>query len=317
MLTRPATRDDLRAVVDMFCAYDVAFRGGVDTDETDFTDDWDKPGFDWQAATLVMEDGGRVVGYATVVEEYADVMTVPGREELLPELLDWVEQHDAAVEHYVPDPDTARASLLRSRGWQAERRYWRMRRPLDGDLTAPVWPSGVVLREYQRPDDDEVVHRLITMSFREIGGQHERTLEEWRGFLLDTERYDASLYLVAAAGNEVVGAALSQQVGEDYGFVRQLAVAPAHRGRGLGLALLHECFRRHAARGLPATVLGVDAANPTGALVLYEKAGMAVHEHFTRWDRTPPPRRRSQRSLAIRSAAACSVSSFFGKAKRI
>ena len=39
MRSRPASRDDLRAVVDLFCAYDVAFRGGVDTDETDFTDD--------------------------------------------------------------------------------------------------------------------------------------------------------------------------------------------------------------------------------------------------------------------------------------
>jgi ribosomal protein S18 acetylase RimI-like enzyme len=70
-------------------------------------------------------------------------------------------------------------------------------------------------------------------------------------------------------------------MGEDYGFVRQLAVAPAHRGRGLALALLHECFRLHAARGLPATVLGVDAGNPTGALGLYEKAGMRVVEQFT------------------------------------
>ncbi len=78
-------------------------------------------------------------------------------------------------------------------------------------------------------------------------------------------------------------------MGADYGFVRQLAVAPSQRGRGVGLALLHECFRRHAARGLPATVLGVDAGNPTGALDLYEKAGMRVVEQFTRWDRPAAP----------------------------
>ena len=286
---RPATRDDLRAVVDMFCAYDLAFRAGVDTDETDFTDDWDKPGFDWAASTLVVEDDDRVVGYATVVEEYADAMTVPGREDLLPSLLDWVERHGSPVEHYVPDPDTARGALLEARGWQPERRFWRMRRPLDGDLPEPVWPDGVTMREYRRPEDDEAVHRLITTSFREIGGQHERSLEEWKGFLLETERFDPSLYLVAETGGEVVGAALSQPMGEDYGFVRQLAVAPSQRGRGLGLALLHECFRRHAARGFPAAVLGVDAGNPTGALDLYEKAGMRVHEQFTRWDWTPRP----------------------------
>jgi mycothiol synthase len=289
VLTRPATRDDLGDVVDMFCAYDLAFRGGVDTDDADFTDDWDKPGFDWAAATLVVEQEGRVVGYATVVEEYADAMTVAGREDLLPALLRWVEEHGLAVEHDVPDPDTARGALLESRGWRPERRFWRMRRPLDGAQPQPVWPAGVTVREYERPRDDEAVHALITTSFREIGGQHERTLEDWRGYLLDTERFDPSLYLVAEAGGEVVGAALSQPMGEDYGFVRQLAVAPAQRGRGLGLGLLHECFRRHAARDLPATVLGVDAGNPTGALDLYEKAGMKVHEQFTRWDWTPAP----------------------------
>ncbi len=87
MIERPASRDDLRAVVDLFCAYDVAFRGGVDTDDTDFTDDWDKPGFDWAASTLVLEEDGTVVGFATVVEEYADAMTAAGRTELLGPLL--------------------------------------------------------------------------------------------------------------------------------------------------------------------------------------------------------------------------------------
>jgi ribosomal protein S18 acetylase RimI-like enzyme len=143
----------------------------------------------------------------------------------------------------------------------------------------------VTVRPYDRPGDDLAVHALITTSFAEIGGQHERSFEQWTGLLLDTERFEADLYLVAEADGQVVGAALSQRMGEDYGFVRQLAVAPAHRGRGLALALLHECFRRHAARGLPATVLGVDAGNQTGALGLYEKAGMRVVEQFTRWDR--------------------------------
>ena len=160
-----------------------------------------------------------------------------------------------------------------------------MRRELDAPTPEPDWPAGVTVRPYDRPRDDDAVHALITTSFREIGGQHERTLSEWTGYLLDSERFDAELYLLAESDGRVVGAALGQAIGRDYGFVRQLAVAPSHRGQGLGLALLHESFRRHAARGLPATVLGVDAGNPTGALALYEKAGMRVVEQFTRWDR--------------------------------
>jgi ribosomal protein S18 acetylase RimI-like enzyme len=285
VIERPASRDDLRAVVDLFCAYDVAFRGGPDTDDADFTDDWDKPGFDWSASTLVLADASRLVGFGTVVDEYADVMTAADRTDLVPRLLEWVEQHPGSLEHYVPEPDRARHEAMSARGWRPARRFWRMRRELDGPTPEPRWADGVTVRAYDRPHDDGAVHALITTSFREIGGQHERSFAEWSSLLLDTDRFDAELYLVAESAGEVVGTALSQPMGEDYGFVRQLAVAPGHRGRGLGLALLHECFRRHAARGLPATVLGVDAGNPTGALALYEKAGMRVVEQFTRWDR--------------------------------
>ena len=55
--------------------------------------------------------------------------------------------------------------------------------------------------------------------------------------------------------------------------------------RNRRFALLHQGFRRHTDLGLPATVLGVDAAIPTGALALYERAGMRGVERFTRWDR--------------------------------
>jgi len=285
VIERPASRDDLRAVVDLFRAYDVAFPGGIDTDDTNFIDDWDRPEFDWSASTLVVQDDGRLVGFATVVEEYADVMTPGDRTELLPRLLEWVEQHPGPLEHYVPDPDRARNEVMAARGWRPARRFWRMRRELDAPTPVPVWPDGVTVRSYDRPRDDIAVHALITTAFREIGDQHERTLDQWTRYLLDSERFDADLYLVAESGGQVVGAALAQSIGADYGSVPQLAVAPAHRGRGLALALLHECFRRHAARGLPATVLGVDAGNPTGALALYEKAGMRIVEQFTRWDR--------------------------------
>ena len=95
--------------------------------------------------------------------------------------------------------------------------------------------------------DDVDVHALIRSSFRETGGQHERMLASWSTHLLDGPTFDPSPSLVAKAGGALVCAALTQDVGE-YGYVRQLAVSPAQRGRGLSLALLHEGFRRHAAR---------------------------------------------------------------------
>ncbi len=283
VLERPATPADLRAVVDLFCAYEERTRGFPDTDDADVAREWELPGWDFEDGTRVVEDDGVVIGYALVTDEHADTVAVPGRPEVSDALLAWVEAHPEHLEHYVPDGDADLGARLERRGWVPERRFWRMRRELSGDLPAPVWPAGVTVSDFRRPDDERAVHELISTSFREIGGQHERTFEQWSGYLLDTDLFDASLYLVAVDGERVAGASLTQVMGGE-GFVRQLAVAPSHRGRGLGLALLHETFRRLAEQGLPTALLGVDAGNPTGAIAVYEKAGMAVHEQFTRWD---------------------------------
>ena len=58
------------------------------------------------------------------------------------------------------------------------------------------------------------------------------------------------------------------------GFVNGLAVRPAWRRRGLGLALLRQAFTWFWERGERRVGLGVDTANPTDASRLYERAGM-------------------------------------------
>ena len=292
MLFRPAARSDTAAIVALYRAYDVAVRGASDTDPEDVEDDFASPGMALDRDTRVVDDDGRVVGYAVVrsgVECDSVADPALASTEVAERLLDWLGTRSGTLTHYLPADDAAYAGLLSARGWTPERTFWRMRRELDGPLPEPAWPLGVAVRDFDRDRDAETAHAVITTAFREIGGQHERTFEEWCGFLLDTDRFDPELYLVAEHEGAVVGAALSQPMGEDYGFVRQLAVDPSQRGRGVALALLHECFRRHAARGYPATVLGVDAGNPTGALDLYEKAGMRVHEQFTRWNWPPTP----------------------------
>ena len=55
-----------------------------------------------------------------------------------------------------------------------------------------------------------------------------------------------------------------------------LAVLRAYRKQGLGLALLRHSFGEFYRRGNRAVGLGVDAQNLTGALRLYEQAGMRV-----------------------------------------
>ena len=53
-----------------------------------------------------------------------------------------------------------------------------------------------------------------------------------------------------------------------------LTVRPPWRGRGLGTALLRQSFRAFAERGARRVGPSVDAENTTGAVDLYERAGM-------------------------------------------
>lgn len=214
MIERPATRDDLPAIVDLYCRYDERYRGGPDTDTGDVTGDWDSPGFDLADKTLVLEQEGAVVGYAVVDDDGdADTVTALDRPELDGRLVDWLEARGTALQHYAPDTDRALNALFEGRGWQPGRRFWRMRIEHMAAPPVPVWPPGVQVRDYDRPADDRAVHAVITEAFAEIGGQRLRPFEQWCSSLLDTEKYDATLYLVAEQDGEVVGAALSQDTG--------------------------------------------------------------------------------------------------------
>jgi ribosomal protein S18 acetylase RimI-like enzyme len=116
-------------------------------------------------------------------------------------------------------------------------------------------------------------------SFAGEHGSHPRPYDEWALLVLDVG-YD----VVCAVENDViVGVATTGPRGGD-GHVGQLGVLPEHRGRGLALALLHECFRRDRAIGYDATTLTVDGEN-ANARRLYEKAGMRVTKEYRRWER--------------------------------
>src|SRR5688572_15779793 len=140
-LARPATRDDLDAVTGLYCAYDAAVRGFVDTEPGDVLRDWDEPGFDLAAGTLVPEVDGRVVGYAVRSGRDADsVVDLSLRDAGLEDrLLGWLEAFGPPLQHYCPDADPPLGALFARRGWTPARRFWRMRRELDATGPEPVW----------------------------------------------------------------------------------------------------------------------------------------------------------------------------------
>jgi mycothiol synthase len=146
----------------------------------------------------------------------------------------------------------------------------------------PVWPAGVRVRTFQREADARAVHRLVQDAFADIGNQPPRSFEFWEQTSLERADFDPSLWFLATAGGELVGADLCFS-GELGGYVAQLAVRRDHRGRGLGLALLRHGFGELYRRGDHEVYLHVDSANRTGATRLYQRAGMHVQHRFDSW----------------------------------
>jgi ribosomal protein S18 acetylase RimI-like enzyme len=100
--------------------------------------------------------------------------------------------------------------------------------------------------------------------------------------------YDPTLWFVAYDGDEIAGYALCKpQEGGDpkLGWVDVLGVRRPWRRRGLALALLLHAFGEFRSRGHARVGLGVDTENTTGAVGLYEKAGMRPVRQFDAYEK--------------------------------
>lgn len=178
--------------------------------------------------------------------------------------------------------DSRAPKLLACRGYERVRTFFRMVAHLENQLPPPEWPPGLDARPLDlRPLDPERdgphVQAAVDEAFAHEWGYERRPYDDWFEKVLGWQRFDPDLCPVVWDGDELAAISLNypKRMG-DWGWIGTLAVRPAWRRRGLGLALLRESFRRFHARGERVVALGVDAENPTGATRLYERAGMGV-----------------------------------------
>ncbi len=100
--------------------------------------------------------------------------------------------------------------------------------------------------------------------------------------MVDTYRYDPSLWWIAAAGAPIAGVAVGVDF-PDKGGIRLLGVRRPWRRQGIALALLRQAFQEFTRRGHAVVGLGVDAASPSGATALYRRAGMRIDKQFDQY----------------------------------
>ncbi len=188
--------------------------------------------------------------------------------------------------------------LFKDLGYHYIRSSYRMLIHFDAPPPAPAWPEGLTIRTYNPEMDAKAVYLADQDVFRDHFGFVETPFEEgfqrFKHFNTDYEGFDPSLWFIAWDGDEVAGICLCRPHAyddPDLGFVNILGVRRPWRKHGLGLAFLHHAFGEFYRRGKRKAGLGVDAENLTGALRLYEKAGMHVHTQFDLFEKEIRPGR--------------------------
>jgi mycothiol synthase len=290
---RPATADDLDAIVELFDAYDVWDFGRTDSVREHLEADWASSGFDPRTDSwLVTEESGGVVAFAYVQgmpseaarEAFGRVHPDHHGRGIGSFLVANTERRartrpgmkPGAVRNFATTTDASARALLEDHGYRRVRVFWHMERMLGHDPDpAPI--EGIVLRP-MRAGEDRDIHAVMEESFAEHWGDTTPRFDDWRRFM-DRAGFDRGMAILAVEREEIVGGVISASA-SDAAWVRELGVRPAWRGRGIGTALLSSAFADLSRRGVAEVRLNVDAENQTGATRLYERAGMTVRRQW-------------------------------------
>lgn len=174
--------------------------------------------------------------------------------------------------------------LLEARGYRHVRTFVRMERGLDEGGRPAEPPLGIVLRDHRPGEDDAAIHDALREAFADHWGMVFEPLEEWLPVRTGRGDYHPGLWRVAEADGAVVGAATCFAYG-DLGWILELGIRPEYRGRGLGAALFQDALATLAAYGCSRIGLEADYANETGAIRLYERAGLEVTRRYEWFER--------------------------------
>jgi len=181
--------------------------------------------------------------------------------------------------------------LFEDFGYHYIRSSYHMLIEMDVPAPEPEFPEGITLRTYNPETDLEAVYRADTDYFRDNFGYVEEPFEQGLKRFQHHwihEGYDPTLLFLAMDGDEIAGVNLCRHHSyyePDIGWVGSLGVRRPWRKRGIGLALLRHSFNEFYRRGKRKVGLGVDAQNLTGALRLYENAGMHIDRTYDLYER--------------------------------
>jgi len=302
---RPATMDDVSAVTELLNAAEVAEWGEPDFTEDELRDDWEHfHGDPGKSITLVVAPDNTLVGYMAITDNghgaiEADGYSHPGwvgkgigtwliqeSERMAQDIIAGLPSTQrVTIRSFTAGSNERGLALLENEGYDAIRHFWRMEIEFDGPLPQPEWPSGVRIADARENVDEPGLYTVIETAFSEHFQLTPK--QDFDAWLLERKRhgFDPALWAVVWHGDEMIGAGLGRMTGEGTGWISLLGVRKDWRGRGIGRAILLHLLNRFKERGAPSVALGVDAANVTGAIRLYESVGMKPVRNFVLFEK--------------------------------
>jgi mycothiol synthase len=312
LTARPLTLADADAAADLLEAAEAVDDTGEHEDADDLVEWWGRELVDLSRdGRAVVTAEGRLVGWATSIDNRGarDAHRIWSEGRVHPDrrgrgigraLVAWqvrrgTEQHAAyppglpgRLEAAVYPAMASAARLLERSGFEVERYYNAMERPLDeAPRVAPV--PGIELVPFTWDRDDEV-RRAHNAAFTEHHGSSERDEPAWRSWFTGQKAFRPELSVLALADGAVAGYVLAyvyeadtRATGVRTAHLGQIGVLPAARGRGVASAAIAAALRAAADDGCGRAALDVDTENSTGALALYERVGFRTTRVRTAW----------------------------------
>jgi mycothiol synthase len=243
---------------------------------------------------VARDASGRLVAYADAREEaertryWLYLCEHPRRREpggavaLLGAVEDWARPRaarGALLRGVVTQPDEPLSAVYEAAGYRTIRHSLEMRAELGADVPAPRWPEGLALRAFVPGEDERRVYEADMECFEDHWEFVREPFAVWRARMMEHPAFDPELWFLLKEEGELAGICLCgvHSSGDPgFGWVIVLGVRRRWRRRGLGLRLLQHAFREFHRRGMTRAGLEVDAENLTGAVRLYERAGMVV-----------------------------------------
>ncbi len=294
---RAASYDDLTAIDGLYAAADRALDVRVVPVSGYLRWRWSQTDFQVARDTWVLIQGDSLAGFAMVavsgdVPSLARATARVHPEHIGRGLGSWLvrtversagERPGVSLcRHDVPDRDDAAHRLLEAHG------YHRVRATIDMgvglDPPPPLDPpAGVEIRPFE-PGEERIAWRLEVDAFRDHW-DHVRD-QSFESFVHDWFHDEAlpSFVLIAELDERPVGV-LGWTVDHEVPYVFSVAVVREARGRGVGTALLRHAMADAASAGYREMTLSVDADSPTGAVRVYEKAGMTAYRGDVMYDK--------------------------------